>query len=118
MKKKAIFLIFAVVLAAGVWAIGGWLLATQMPFQRQNQTTSFTLSVPEGAILHVDATVRQGTVRYQVVSEQGNVFADEEITRSYNYAVQAFRAENYIVTIQYQQAVADVNVYLTEDTAF
>lgn len=116
MKKKALFLVLAVVLAAGVWVIGGWLLATQMPFQRQNQTTSFTLSVPKGAFLHVDATVRQGTVRYQVVSEQGNVLADEEITRSYNYAVQAFQTANYIVTIQYQQAAADVNVYLTEDT--
>lgn len=115
MKKKALFLVIAIVVAAGVWALGAWLLATKMPFRQQTQTTVITLEVPEGAYLHVDTGIRAGAVRFRVTGEKGSVYADETLTRSYNYAVKAYRGEAYTVSIDYQQADGQATVYLTDE---
>lgn len=115
MRKKALFLVIAVVVAAGIWALGGWLLTTKMPFLRQDQVTVATLSVPEGAYLHVDTIVHQGTIRLQVTGEKGNVYAEEALVRSYNYAVKAYQKDTFTVTVTYQQAAGQASVYLTDE---
>lgn len=107
-KGLLIFATLALVLGVGI-------LGHEISLTRVDQVTVTTLNVPEGASLHVDTDLRQGTVSFLVQTESGNVCADRELTRSYRYAVKSFRAEEYTVTVTCHRAVSHTDVYLTDE---
>ena len=104
-------LIFAVL----ALALGVGILGHEISLTKEDQVTVTTLNVPEGASLHVDTNLRQGTVRFLVQNESGEICADMELTHSYRYAIKAFRAEEYTVTITYHRMVGQTEVYLTDE---
>lgn len=108
--RKGLLIFAAVALVLGVG-----LLAHEISLTKADQVTVTTLNVPEGASVHVDTDLRQGTVHFLVQTENGDVCADRELTRSYRYAVKAFRTEEYTVTVTYHRAVGQTEVYLTDE---
>lgn len=107
-KGLLIFAVLALVLGVGI-------LGHEISLTKADQVTVSTLNVPEGASVHVDTDLRQGTVRFLVQNESGDVCADMELTHSYRYAVKAFRAEEYTVTVTCRRAVGHTDVYLTDE---
>lgn len=108
MKKKTL-LLAAVPLACAA-ALALFLLP-----QPVSKTESFTLNVPAGMSLHLDTTLRRGAVAFSVTDDTGVVlYSEENLTHSYKYAIESFRDADYTVDITYDNAVARVQVYLTD----
>ena len=109
MMKKKTLLLAAVPLACAA-ALALFLLP-----QPVSKTESFTLNVPAGMSLHLDTTLRRGAVAFSVTDDTGVVlYSEENLTHSYKYAIESFRDADYTVDITYDEAVARVQVYLTD----
>lgn len=83
---------------------------------RESRSFTEKISVPGGMSLHVDTSLRRGTVRFLVTNKAQSTVADMELTHSYNYAVQAFSDDAFTVSVTLERASADVEIYVTDKT--
>lgn len=111
-KAKAGLTLAAALVLCAVCALAG--RAVFSP--RESRSFTEKISVPDGMSLHVDTSLRRGTVRFLVTNEAQSTVADMELTHSYSYAVQAFSDDEFSVSVTLERASADVEIYVTDAT--
>ena len=102
-------------LVAGIFAL--LLLLTGCSLWRESPETKTVTTTYEGSAgmtLHVDTTVRTGAISVRVTDENGTVYYDERLVRSFDCGINLYRKGVYTVTAAWEEACGDVEVYLTQ----
>ena len=111
-KSWFLFLAPRVILPLAAIAL---ILALALP-QRVTKPETAVYAVPEGYAFHADAKLRAGTIHLAVTDDTGASLLDETFDKSYNYAVTAYSAGEYVLTADYKDASGSVDVYLTDES--